>query len=93
MQTGLGFWASKTLLSAVELGVSTKLARGPLDAETLRQRLGLHPRNAGDFFDALVAMKFLERRDGQYSKTPESDFYLVPIVNDIPATGKSRIRC
>jgi hypothetical protein len=28
MQTGLGFWASKTLLSAVELGVFTGLAQG-----------------------------------------------------------------
>jgi hypothetical protein len=76
LQTGLGFWASKTLLSAVELGVFTELARGPLDAETLRQRLGLHARSARDFFDALVAMKFLERHRGQYSNTPETDFYL-----------------
>jgi hypothetical protein len=76
MQTGLGFWASKTLLCAVELGVFTELARGPLDAETLRQRLGLHTRSARDFFDALVAMKFLERQHGQYSNTPETDFYL-----------------
>jgi hypothetical protein len=76
MQTGLGFWASKTLLSAVELGVFTELARGPLDAETLRGRLGLHTRSARDFFDALVAMKFLERRDDQYSNTTETDFYL-----------------
>jgi precorrin-6B methylase 2 len=76
MRTGLGFWASKTLLSAVELGVFTELARGPLDAETLRRRVGLHSRGAGDFFDALVAMKFLERRDGQYSNTPETDFHL-----------------
>jgi hypothetical protein len=76
MQTGLGFWASKTLLSAVELGVFTELARGPLDAETLRERLGLHPRSARDFFDALVAMKFLERRHDQYSNTPDTDFYL-----------------
>jgi hypothetical protein len=41
MQTGLGFWASKTLLSAVELGVFTELARGPLDAETLRRSADL----------------------------------------------------
>ena len=76
MQTGLGYWASKTLLSAVELGVFTELARGPLDAETLRQRLGLHARSARDFFDALVAMKFLERHHGLYSNTPGTDFYL-----------------
>ncbi len=76
LQTGLGFWASKTLLSAVELGVFTVLARGPLDAETLRQRLGLHVRGASDFFDTLVALKFLERSHGKYSNTPETDFYL-----------------
>ena len=28
MQVGLGFWASKTLLSAVEMGVFTELAQG-----------------------------------------------------------------
>jgi hypothetical protein len=76
MQTGLGFWASKTLLSAVELGVFTELARSPLDAESLRQRLGLHRRGARDFFDALVALRFLERRSGLYFNTAETDFYL-----------------
>lgn len=75
-QTGLGFWASKTLLSAVELGVFTELAKGPLDIETLRQRLGLHPRGAQDFFDALVALRCLDRRDGMYCNTEETDYYL-----------------
>jgi len=76
MQTGLGFWASKTLLSAVELGVFTELSAGPLEAETLRRRLGLHARSAVDFFDALVAMRFLKREAGRYSNTPETDHYL-----------------
>jgi hypothetical protein len=76
LQTGLGFLASKTLLSAVELGVFTELAGGPLDAETLRQRLGLHERATRDFLDALVAMKFLERQQDKYSNTPESAYYL-----------------
>ncbi|HVV70175.1 MAG TPA: methyltransferase [Verrucomicrobiae bacterium] len=76
LQTGLGFWASKTLLSAVELGVFTELAKGPLDAEALRQRLGLHPRSAQDFFDSLVALKFLERSHGKYSNSADSDFFL-----------------
>ena len=76
MQIGLGFWASKALLSATELGLFTELARGPLDAETLRQRLGLHPRSALDFFDALVALRFLDRLEGRYFNTAETDFYL-----------------
>lgn len=76
LQTGLGFWASKTLLSATELGVFTTLASGPLDTETLRRKLGLHERSARDFFDALVALRFLERHDGVYANTPESDRFL-----------------
>ena len=76
MQLGMAFWGSKTLLSAVELEVFTVLAREPLDADALQQQLGLHPRSARDFFDALVALGMLDRRDGQYSNTPETDLYL-----------------
>jgi hypothetical protein len=76
MQVGLGFWASKTLLSAVEMEVFTELSKQPEDLETLRGRLGLHPRSARDFFDALVALKFLERRDGKYWNTPETEHFL-----------------
>ena len=76
VQLGLGFWGSKTLLSAVELGLFTELGDGPLDEEALRQRLGLHPRSARDFLDALVALGMLERRDGRYANTPATDCYL-----------------
>ena len=61
MQLGLGFWGSKTLLSAVEIGLFTELAKDPLDFETLSERLMLHARSARDFLDALVALGMLER--------------------------------
>ena len=76
LQLGLGFWGSKTLLSAVELGVFSALAQGPLDTGTLRQRLGLHERSARDFFDALVALGMLERQGEQYMNTPATDLFL-----------------
>ena len=76
MQIGLGFWGSKTLLSAVELGVFTYLAHGPLSGEELAQAAGLHPRGSRDFFDALVAMGMLSRHDGRYSNTHESNIFL-----------------
>jgi hypothetical protein len=76
MQIGTGFWASKTLLSAVEMGVFTELARQPEDLETLRGRLGLHPRSARDFLDTLAALGFLRRVDGKYANTPDTDLYL-----------------
>jgi hypothetical protein len=76
MQLGFGFMGSKTLLSATELGLFTILSNGPLDGESLRLKLGLHPRSASDFFDTLVALGLLDRRDGEYFNTPETDFYL-----------------
>jgi hypothetical protein len=76
MQLGLGFWGSKTLLSAIEVGVFTDLAKAPRDASTLASRLGLHSRGALDFFDALVALGMLERNQGVYSNTPETDLFL-----------------
>jgi O-methyltransferase domain/Dimerisation domain len=76
MQTALGFWASKTLLSAVDMELFTELAKHPENLPTLTSRLGLHPRSARDFLDALVALKFLERRDGTYYNTPSTDFFL-----------------
>jgi hypothetical protein len=76
MQIGLGFWSSKALLSAVEMEVFTELAKHPEDLKSLQGRLGLHPRSARDFLDALVSLGFLERVDGIYHNTPETDLYL-----------------
>jgi hypothetical protein len=76
MQVGLGFWASKTLLSAIEMELFTQLAGHPQDLETLQARAGLHPRSARDFLDALVGLEFLERTDGVYRNAPETDAFL-----------------
>src|ERR671928_899045 len=76
LQLGLGFWGSKALLSAVELGLFTELAKGPASGERLARALELHPRSAHDFLDALVALGMLEREDGVYSNTPEADLFL-----------------
>lgn len=76
MNLGMGFWGSKVLLTAVELGLFTELANDPLGAEALAGRLKLHPRGARDFFDALVALGMLERNDGLYRNAPETDLYL-----------------
>ncbi len=76
MQVGLGFWSSKALLSAVELELFTELAKHPENLSDLSARLGLHPRSARDFLDALVALNFLERRDGTYYNTPSTDLFL-----------------
>ena len=76
MQVGLGFWASKTLLSAVELDVFSTLAKAPADLPTIQRKLALHQRSARDFLDALVALKLLERSNGIYSNTTDTALFL-----------------
>ena len=49
---------------------------GSLDGEALRERLGLHPRSATDFFDALVALGMLDRTEDGYANTPSTDLFL-----------------
>ncbi|MGC3961219.1 MAG: methyltransferase [Verrucomicrobiota bacterium] len=80
LQTGFSFWSSKVLLTAVEFGVFTKLAARRLTGIELGEELGLHPRGIADFFDTLVAMKFLDREgngpNAKYFNTPESELFL-----------------
>ena len=76
LQTGLAFWGSKALLTAVEIELFTDLAKHPGDLASVQGRMGLHPRGARDFLDALVALGFLKRENGIYSNTPETDLFL-----------------
>lgn len=77
LQLGFGFCGSKTLLSAVELGLFTELASsGPLGADALGSRLGLHARGTRDFLDALVAVRVLDRSHDCYANTPAADLFL-----------------
>jgi predicted O-methyltransferase YrrM len=80
LQTAFAFWSSKVLLTAVSFGVFTKLGNRQFTGAELGAELGLHPRGIGDFFDALVAMKFLDRQgdgpEAKYSNTPASALYL-----------------
>src|SRR5581483_9778952 len=61
MQTATAFWASKVLLTAVELDLFSTLGGGAMTAAQLGDKLKLHPRGTYDFFDAQVALKFLDR--------------------------------
>jgi hypothetical protein len=76
MQVGCGFWSSKVLLSAIEMGLFTELAKKPGNLDDLRSRMNLHSRSAHDFLDALVALGFLLRENGVYRNAPDADFFL-----------------
>ncbi|HEX2736475.1 MAG TPA: methyltransferase [Polyangiaceae bacterium] len=80
MQVGTGFFATKTLLSAVELGLFSRLAAGPKTGVQLQRELELNPRATADFLDALVALGFLSRQGdsvvGTYGNTADTDAFL-----------------
>jgi hypothetical protein len=80
LQTAFAFWSSKVLLTAVDFDLFTKLGARRITGEELGAELGLHSRGISDFFDALVAMQFLDRAgDGPaalYFNTPAGALYL-----------------
>lgn len=79
LDLAFAFRGSKALLTAVELGLFAVLAERPLDTGSLSRRLGLHPRGAADFFDALVALGVLRRDEGGlYANTQETSQFLDP---------------
>jgi len=76
MQLTRAYAGSKALVSAVELGLFTTLADGPLTGDVLRAKLGLQPRGSTDWLDALVSLGTLKRDDDLYANTAATDFYL-----------------
>lgn len=80
IEVGMGFWPAKVLLSAVKLGVFTELGMNAKTGSELRASLNLHPRSDPDFFDTLVALRFLDRDgDGEtarYRNTAETSMFL-----------------
>jgi hypothetical protein len=82
MHIGLGFWASKVLLTAVNAGLFTQLAKKPLSLKEIKALFNWNcmDRHASDFLDTLYALKFLTREGiGEtaiYSNTDDTDFFL-----------------
>jgi hypothetical protein len=80
MQVGMGFLASKTLLSAVELELFTKLDGDGMTGAQIAETLELDTRAIPDFPDALVALELLEREgegsDALYRNTQNTGVFL-----------------
>jgi len=80
LEVGFGFWGSKVLLTAVELGVFTTLGGRSMSADELGNALDLHPRGRYDFLDCLLSMGFLQRTgtgpDGRYRNTAQTARFL-----------------
>ncbi len=80
MQVGMGFWASKTLLTATNMGLFTLLAKETMTGQDIKTKLKLHQRSLYDFLDTLVALGFLNRtglkETAVYSNAEDTDLFL-----------------
>jgi len=80
MEVGMAFWPAKVLLSATELGLFTALGSNSMTGRELQSALRLHPRANPDFFDTLLALRFLERDgdgpEARYRNTEETALFL-----------------
>jgi hypothetical protein len=82
MQIGMGFWASKVLLSAVRLKLFTFLGEGRKRTSEIQDHLKLQTttRHVCDWLDTLVSLGFLQREGlmegASYSNTPTTAMFL-----------------
>ncbi len=77
LRIGTGFCTAQILLTALELDLFGTLRDGPLTNAQLCARLGLHPRGAGDFLDALVCLGLLVKDGGRYRNSLGAERHLV----------------
>lgn len=80
MQVASGYGVSKVLISAVGLGLYTRLAAGSMTLDELAEEFGFRKRPAMDFLDLLVSVNLLHREgegdEARYGNTPETAAYL-----------------
>lgn len=73
---GTAFFEAKVMLSAVELGLFTELAKEPATSAEICERLGLHPRALRDFLTALVTLGVLRKEGDRYANGAGARQYL-----------------
>ena len=82
MQIGMGFWASKALLAAVNFELFTMLTGTQLTGKDIKKRLALQTtdRHVYDWLDALVSLGFLQREGvmdaSVYSNSMDTEVFL-----------------
>jgi hypothetical protein len=82
LDIAFAFWRATLLLSADELGLFAALSNGPVDASTVRARLGLDAESSDDFLTALAALGLIEGCTGGYRNSAASARFLDPTAPD-----------
>jgi hypothetical protein len=72
----LGFWISRTVMAAVELGVFEALEDEPKDLTAVQAALGLNPRPAAALLDTCVSTGLLDKEGDRYRNSPLASRFL-----------------
>ncbi len=72
------FWSARVIMEAAALDVFGQLDAGPATADQLAERLGLDPRAARLFLDALAGLELLRTVDEGYANADAASRFLVP---------------
>jgi acetylserotonin N-methyltransferase len=73
----LAFRRSKTMFSAVAIGVFDRLAGGAADAATLAREMGANLDSLERLLDACAGMGLLKKQGSSYSNLPVAETYLL----------------
>lgn len=77
LQLGMGFWSSRVVLTAVEMGLFTELAKRPRPLQEVSAHFGWHSRAAYAFLEALVGLELLTRDGaGVYANSRQAALFL-----------------
>ena len=72
-----GFMGSKALFAALDSGVFTQLADGPLTAEEIGAKTDLHRDRAETLLTALAGLGLISVEEGKFANSPAAEAFLV----------------
>lgn len=89
IQMGMGYWISRILYAAAELGIADHLAAGPKSAQELAPATDTHAPSLHRLMRALAGLGVLtEREPGRFALTPLGE----ALRSDAPGAARSTLR-
>jgi len=76
-QIATGFWAARVVHVAVDVNLFELLKPSPLEAQSIAEQLGMHPRGVVKLCDALVSLGLLTRTSNGYRNSPIASTFLI----------------
>lgn len=72
-----GFMGSKALFAALELGVFSTLAEGPMTSDEIARSVDIHPDRAMTLLTSMAGLGLVAVSDGKFTNSPAAEAFLV----------------